>query len=155
MTTASIQDARGVHIGLLVSLVGLYAVLPMLCLCVWLTQEHEAVIGWVLAVAGLYVPLPFISLAWICAVRARLGLSQPLKTIRRPQSVLCVAGGSGLVLVVTIHGLLSWLVWQSAAEISWTAVVITAAGAGFVLWSTRSYTRTIRWAGRLQPSIAA
>jgi hypothetical protein len=155
MHSASIRDARGVHVGLLVSLGGLYALLPMLGLFVWLTREPEAVVGWVLAVGALYLPLPFVTLAWICAVRARLGLSQPLRMIRCPQSVMRAAGGAGLALVVAIHGTLCWLVWQSASEISWTAAVLAVAGVGFLLWSTRSFVRTLRWSGLRQPSIAA
>jgi hypothetical protein len=155
MTTPSIQDARGVHVGLFASLLFLYPLLPMIGVAVLLTQKPEAVVGWVLAVSGLYLPLPFITLAWIFAVRARIGLSQPVKAIRSPLSVLCVAGGSGLVLVAAIHGMLSWLVWHSAAAITWPAVMITALGAGFLLLSMWSLLRTLRWARLWQTPIAA
>ena len=155
MAITSIQNARGVHQGLAISLLGLYALLPMLVLLVWLTREPNALIGWVVAIGALYLPLPLVVVVWICAVRAQLGLSQPMRFKRRPQVVLCVSGCLGLVQIAAITGALCWAVWASSTDLLVPATIITAVSVGFMVWSTLSFVRTLRWVHACTQPIAA
>lgn len=161
MTTASIQDARGVHQGLLISLGGLYAALPIIVVLLVLTRESSVLVLWLIAIGALYLPLPMVAMSWICAVRAQLGLRQPLKSIRRPQAVLRAAGAAGVVQVAVVYAALCWIVWTGTgarviADGGWLpAVLLTTVFVGFTAWSASSLVRTLRWAKSCATPIAA
>jgi hypothetical protein len=66
---------------------------------VFITREGDERMAWLLFLFIVYLPQPIVLVAWICAVRAIVGLDQPLGKLARPYAILFVSGIVGVLIV--------------------------------------------------------
>ncbi len=130
----------------------------MLVPLVFITREGDERMAWLLFLFIVYLPQPIVLVAWICAVRAIVGLDQPLGKLARPYAILFVSGIVGVLIVAAAFIALNLVlipnppldIAEQALSALMAPLMLLGISVSFIGWSLLSLVRTLRWARAME-----